>query len=70
MVTIECSDCGKPIPPNDENSLKYGTCFKCRCVGVGVTFRGGGGYGRENFSARTNAEFIRENDGPQTVSRK
>jgi hypothetical protein len=36
-------------------------------VGVGITFRGGGGYGRKNFNERTNAEFIRENDGPGTV---
>lgn len=62
-------DCGRSIRPDDENSLKYGACFKCRCQGVGVTFRGGGGYGRANFSERTNAEFLRENDGPGTVPR-
>lgn len=60
MEDTTCS-CGKPIASDDVNSLRYGACFKCRCVGVGITFRGGGGYGRAQFNAGTNAEFIREN---------
>jgi len=37
------------------------TCFRCRVATVGYTWRGGGyGYGRSNFTARTNAEFTNE----------
>jgi len=66
MEPLTC-DCGREIAPDDENSVKHGACFPCRMRGVGITFRGGGGYGRANFSARTNAEFLRENDGPGTI---
>lgn len=62
-------DCGRVIRPTDVNSLKWGACFACRSHGVGITFRGGGGYGRKNFNERTNAEFLRENDGPGTIPR-
>lgn len=64
---ITCA-CGRDIKASDENSLRYGECFHCRIQGTGFTFRGGGSYGREAFSARTNAEFLRENDGAGTVS--
>ncbi len=66
-VTLLC-DCGREIPANDEQSVKLGECFRCRIQGVGFSFRGGGGYGRENFHERTNAEFLRENDGPGTIA--
>lgn len=68
METLPSCDCGRPIAANDQNSLHHGACFKCRIQGVGITFRGGGGYGRAQFNETTNAEFLRENDGPGTVS--
>lgn len=68
MTTLTKCDCGKTIQPEDENSLHYGACFKCRIQGVGITFRGGGGYGREQFNAATNAEILRGCDGPGTES--
>lgn len=60
MIYSLC-DCGRTIPAGDENSQRYGACFHCRIQGVGITFRGGGGYGRKQFNESTNAEFIREN---------
>ena len=40
------------------------TCFRCRVVSIGFGFRGGGHlYGRQNFSARTNAEYVAEHVG-------
>jgi hypothetical protein len=68
MDTILSCDCGRPIAPNDQNSLLHGACFKCRIQNVGITFRGGGGYGKAQFHESTNAEFLRENDGPGTSS--
>jgi len=38
-------------------------CFRCRILGVGFTFRGGGGYGREAFSRGTNTEWLNEHVG-------
>ena len=39
-------------------------CFRCRVATVGFGWRGGGHlYGRESFSARTNAEFLNEHVG-------
>lgn len=39
-------------------------CFRCRIASVGYVFRGGGHmYGRDNFTARTNAEFVAEHIG-------
>jgi hypothetical protein len=38
-------------------------CFRCRVLGVGFTFRGGGGYTRESFRDRTNTEFLNEHVG-------
>jgi hypothetical protein len=39
-------------------------CFRCRVATVGFGWRGGGfNYGRGNFSARTNADFVAEHVG-------
>ena len=39
-------------------------CFKCRVATIRFGWRGGGfAYGRSNFSARTNAEFLNEHVG-------
>jgi hypothetical protein len=39
-------------------------CFRCRVASVGFVFRGGGHlYGRDNFTARTNAEYVAEHVG-------
>lgn len=67
MNVSECDECGKDFPASKS---KNGMCFSC-WIGVGspgpyVEWRGGGGYGRENFHERTNADFLRENDGPGT----
>jgi hypothetical protein len=54
-----------------EGDHKFGECFACRVKGgVLFGFRGGGGYGREMFHSQTNAEFLRENDGPGTIPAK
>ena len=43
------------------------TCFRCRVATIGFTWRGGGFvYGRSNFSARTNAEYLAEHVGDVT----
>ena len=40
------------------------TCFRCRVATVRFGWRGGGFvYGRSNFSARTNAEYVAEHVG-------
>lgn len=62
-VLLTC-DCGRPIPANDEQSLKIGECFRCRIQGVGFNFVGGGGYGRQNFHDGSLADAIRENSPP------
>jgi hypothetical protein len=39
-------------------------CFRCRVATIGFNWRGGGlAYGRDNFSARTNAEYLNEHVG-------
>jgi hypothetical protein len=50
-------DCGR-VFTDDESSGD--TCFPCKLKGVGFTFAGGGGYGREAFHERTNSEVARE----------
>lgn len=51
-----CVDCGRKEAEADRD-----LCFRCRVATVGFGWRGGGFmYGRENFTARTNAEFINE----------
>lgn len=54
--------CGRVIAPTDIEANRRQTCFTCHVSGISFGFRGGGGYGRENFHERTNAEFMREND--------
>ena len=49
--------CGKDAEPGRED------CFRCRVSSVGFTFIGGGGYGRQNFTERTNGEYLNENVG-------
>lgn len=53
---MSCSElgCEKPV---DRDNL----CFRHRIAGVGFTFIGGGGYGREQFHNGSLAEAIREN---------
>ncbi len=42
----------------------YKTCYRCHVNGFGVNWHGGGFmYGRHNFSARTNAEYVAEHVG-------
>lgn len=60
-TVVLCSDCEREISPNDEQSLKYGCCFRCRALSVGVTWIGGGGYGKQNFHDGSLAQAIREN---------
>lgn len=54
-----CPECGvKPIKAG------YKTCYRCHVNGFGVNWKGGGfNFGRHNFSARTNAEFVNEHVG-------
>jgi len=55
---VRCSSCEKDAEPGREE------CFRCRVATVGFGFRGGGFlYGRENFAARTNSEFVAEHVG-------
>jgi hypothetical protein len=50
--------CGKDVEPGKVE------CFRCRIASIGYVFRGGGHlYGRANFSARTNAEYVAEHVG-------
>ena len=49
--------CGKDVEPG------RGECFRCRVSTVGFSFAGGGGYGRSNFTERTNAEWLNEHVG-------
>ena len=54
-----CPECEKRRIAEGHN-----TCYPCHIRGIGFTFRGGGHlYGRKNFSARTNAEFLNEHVG-------
>ena len=40
------------------------TCYPCHIGSIGFTFRGGGHmWGRQNFKARTNAEWVNEHVG-------
>ena len=41
----------------------HDTCYPCHVRGIGFTFTGGGGYGRETFKARTTSEFLRDYAG-------
>lgn len=51
------SDCEKPVD-------RDGVCFRHRVLGVGFNWSGGGyTFGRRNFSAMTNGEFLRRNIG-------
>jgi len=56
---VICPDCGrKPVQEGRD------TCFRCRVITQGTIWRGGGFlYGRDNFSTRTNREFIAEHVG-------
>jgi hypothetical protein len=59
---MACTDCGRK-PAQDG----YDVCFRCRVLSVGTVWRGGGHlYGRDNFSSRTNAEYVREHVGDTT----
>ena len=59
---MNCVDCG--IKDAERGS---DICFRCRVATVGFGWRGGGLlYGRENFSARTNAEYLAEHVGDVT----
>jgi hypothetical protein len=47
---------------DDQRSLEEIEAFKEKIRSIGFTYKGGGGYGRENFSARTNAEVCRQTE--------
>lgn len=54
-----CADCGRK-----EAETGRDVCFRCRVASVGFSWHGGGYlYGRENFSSRTNGEFLSEHVG-------
>jgi hypothetical protein len=56
VICVECH----------RNKAEVGTdtCFRCRVATVNFGWRGGGFvYGRSNFSARTNEEFLNEHVG-------
>jgi hypothetical protein len=55
---VTCETCGRKPAETGRRE-----CFRCRVASVGFTFTGGGGYGREAFVGRTNAEFLAENVG-------
>jgi hypothetical protein len=56
---VICQECG--TKDAEESST---TCFRCRVATVRYGWHGGGfNYGRHNFSARTNAEFVNEHVG-------
>lgn len=44
---------------NDQRTIEEKEAFKEKIRSVGFTYKGGGGYGRQNFTARTNAEVCR-----------
>lgn len=51
-----CPQCGKA---RTNEPRPEGHCFACHLKGVGFTWVGGGGYGRENFHNTTIAEETR-----------
>ncbi|MET0885034.1 MAG: hypothetical protein ABWX92_01165 [Mycetocola sp.] len=54
-----CDECGQRQAEPGRNE-----CYRCKITSIGFGFRGGGHlYGRENFSARTNAEYVAEHVG-------
>jgi hypothetical protein len=56
---VICQECGKK-----EAEEQSDRCFRCRIATIRFGWRGGGfAYGRSNFSARTNAEFLNEHVG-------
>lgn len=49
---VTCKSCGvKPAKPG-----RNGDCYRCSISGVGISFRGGGGYTRQSFHDYTIAE--------------
>lgn len=63
MSQFPCSspDCARTYEAEQERTGAHAYCFKCKIgSGMRVNWVGGGGYGRENFSSRTNADVIRE----------
>jgi hypothetical protein len=54
-----CPACGRKRKEEGRD-----TCFRCRIATVGINWHGGGRmFGRQNFSERTNAEFVAEHVG-------
>jgi len=53
----ECGSCGEQVPANKFH-VKSGDCYKCFLAEGAPRFGfvGGGSYGREAFSTRTNKE--------------
>lgn len=59
----KCKTCGrKPGRPE-----RNGDCYRCSVSGVGITFRGGGGYTRQSFHDYTIAEKRAEILGDRVV---
>jgi hypothetical protein len=57
-----CVSCGNDLTPIRVD----GQCFRCHVRGIGFTYRGGGGDGRQNWG-RTEREFIREHVGEDNI---
>jgi hypothetical protein len=60
--TCKTPGCEKAVDRED-------LCFRHRVIGIGFTYVGGGGYGREAFHNGSLAEAIREADQPDSVQR-
>lgn len=57
--SVICDECGQR-----QAEAGRDICYRCKITSIGWGFRGGGHlYGRENFSARTNAEYVAEHVG-------
>jgi hypothetical protein len=74
MSSFPCStpDCSRTYEAETEKSGFHAFCFKCKISsGLYVCWVGGGGYGRDNFTSRTNADVIREQHrGAEAQGRK
>ena len=55
-VMVECVTCGKQ---KDPRNVVDSECWRCRHLGIGITFVGGGGYTKRAFHNATNKE-VRE----------
>jgi hypothetical protein len=56
--TFLCPSCDREKPLTSLH--ESGDCFHCHASGVGVSWAGGGGYGRANWNRGTYGEAVRE----------